>query len=443
MTNLIYHYKRRSVIDSLLYMGLLLLPFSTGTTGKIVPYVISFGLPFLVLASILIFLNILLNKIKHNKSTIAFIVCASLLAASLIISWIASPVVVESGGRLFTNLIGYIIFIYLLSEGAPIYKKTHHEFYSFIALVILSGCILSAYFVLNFTIVSREYGIHSVIVERYTGGLMSLTWGASNTVASPLLFIFFLAAYGIDTNKRFLSLISYVALLLIPMCILTTMSRGSILSLIIGMTIMTIIFLRNIKLIALVIPVTVGLVILSVNLDFFYDIDQTLMNRFTDLDNISSANTRFEIWGEHLSFLFSHPLKISGYYSLLSIFGYSSHNLILTTLLERGIIGFLMSSAIVFVAILWIVKNIFSKTREIRKFYKYTACGGIAALIHLQIEDANFTQQYMIYSWIYLAIIFAASSSLRYCGNHKRNIFNIKFNHDENQSEINPGYHNS
>ena len=100
----------------------------------------------------------------------------------------------------------------------------------------------------------------------------------------------------------------------------------------------------------------------TVNLDFFYDIDQTLMNRFTDLDNISSANTRFEIWGEHLSFLFSHPLEISGYYSLLSIFGYSSHNLILTTLLERGIIGFLMSSAIVFVAILWIVKNIFSKT---------------------------------------------------------------------------------
>ena len=40
--------------------------------------------------------------------------------------------------------------------------------------------------------------------------------------------------------------------------------------------------------------------------------------------------------------------------------------------------------------------------------FAYAAAGGIASLVHLMVEDANFTQQYIIYSWVFLAIIFLA-----------------------------------
>jgi len=37
----------------------------------------------------------------------------------------------------------------------------------------------------------------------------------------------------------------------------------------------------------------------------------------------------------------------------------------------------------------------------------------VASMIHLMVEDANFSQPYIVYSWVFLAIIFVARNQLR------------------------------
>jgi uncharacterized membrane protein len=55
-----------------------------------------------------------------------------------------------------------------------------------------------------------------------------------------------------------------------------------------------------------------------------------------------------------------------------------------------------------------LVGRLRARDRADRLLFASILSGGAAALIHLMVEDANLTHQYIVYSWIALALPLAA-----------------------------------
>jgi O-antigen ligase len=126
-------------------------------------------------------------------------------------------------------------------------------------------------------------------------------------------------------------------------------------------------------------------------------------------DDVSSLNGRVEIWQQFAEEFWNSPLIGSGYYSTLYTIGSSGHNLILTTVIERGLVGLALSAGILLKAADEVVRGFLrANTPNSKLFFACIGAGGAASLLHLMVEDAFFTQQYIVYSWVALAIVFQA-----------------------------------
>src|ERR1035437_4005117 len=108
----------RALINFFLYWGLFLLPFSTSKDGRF-GVVVSFGLPCLVILGALVPIYLLEQSYRGRlgpmRSLRSVTIISAGYAASILLFSFVSPMLGPSLMRAVPNLIGYLIFLYLVS----------------------------------------------------------------------------------------------------------------------------------------------------------------------------------------------------------------------------------------------------------------------------------------------------------------------------------------
>ena len=404
----------------LFVVGMALLPFSTPAGPDTV--VIAYGLPLLALLACT-YWAVWCWRPGFQKRYMPALCCGLALFAAQTASTLYSPSFVPSAARWVVNALGFCLFLYLLSPNlfrltSP---ATQPRFRVALIVFVTSAAVMAVYFIVTFTLAVSQLGFANVVVQRYVGGVMSLPWGASNVVASaliyPVFFSVYLAQHAIGA-KVWRVAVRVVGLLLC-LAIGLTLSRGAATATAIGaLTLFGLLDVRSrLKFVGYIALIAAALVAFDYWILSQQQLTEALGGAFLERirgQDVGTLNTRTELWSEYLGFIRSAPIFGEGYYSSLFLHDMSPHNIVLSTLVERGVVGFLMSAPIVFYAAWQVGVELVAKERRRRdSFFVYAAAGGVASLVHLMVEDAHFSQQYIVYSWVFLAIIFLAQRELR------------------------------
>ncbi len=400
--------------------GMALLPFSTGEGPDSV--VVSFGLPPLALLGCA-YWAVWCQRPALPRAHLPAVCCGWALVASLTVSTLYSPDLIPSAARWVPNALGFCVFLYLLSPNLFRLARPASAPRFQVALVVLvtSAAVIGVYSTVTFLVAVGQVGFGAVIVTRYFGGVMALPWGVSNVVAGTLIYPLFFALYlaqDAALSRAHRVVLKGVALLLC-LAIALTLSRGAAIATASGALILGVLldFRSRLKLVGTIALIAVTLVAVDYWIvsqqQLSGGLGQAFLERFQE-QNIETLNSRTELWSEYAGLIGMAPFFGEGYYSSLFLHQSSPHNIVLSTLVQRGLIGFLMSAPIVVYAAWQIGIELFvTQKRRRNQFFVYAAAGGVASMIHLMVEDAGFTQQYMVYSWVFLAVIFLARNELR------------------------------
>jgi O-antigen ligase len=275
-----------------------------------------------------------------------------------------------------------------LYASAPGRRPTHE---SLADVCIVTGATIGIFFVVNFAGAVAAHGLPAVLLDRVTGGLSSLPWGASNVVASHLILPFFLtfapnarAAGGRRAVYVWIALTLVLGLVLL-LLVLRGRARRRLAA-----------FLLSGLLAVLVADYVTGALA--------EQFAAPALERFSGAD-IGDLNGRTTIWEQFLSAFAESPALGIGYYASTRALESTGHNFLLTTLVERGVVGFCLSALVLVTAAAAIVRTYrLSADPTLRAFTGCLAIGGGASCFHLLFEDANFTQPYIILSWVALAL---------------------------------------
>lgn len=391
---------------------MLLLPFSSGAGAGSV--VVAYGLPFLALAAVGFVLMQAADP-RFQVRTLPYVVAGAMLAFALTVATTYAPSIVQSGARLVPNLIGYAVFLYLIDGELD---PDHAYAARISAVYVWSAAVLSAYYLGHFLVELRRIGLLAVLWDRVTGGAASLPWGASNVVASCVIMPFFLTFFLSDRARWRRSRWAYATARLLMMgTLLVTLSRGAILSVLVGLLGFAVAVggKQRTRLLAGTAVAVVAILLADHLLHgiITHQFVGGFLSRFQDQD-IRTLNSRTDKYGEFLRLFGRSPLLGTGYYGTIVAVGGTGHNIVLTTLAERGVLGFLFSGVILLLAAWQVVHGLArSRTRAERLLFLSLFVGGASSLLHLLFEDANFTHQYIIYSWVALALAFVAAEERR------------------------------
>lgn len=396
-----------NVVDWMMLLGIILIPFSTGVTSEI-GIVINYCWPIFFITAILIFYDLLLKRNSLSKINLPFLLLGGLLALSTLIAGLVSAEHPASLYRTVSYFLGFSIFVYLLSTSSLLNKNPLANFSILARTLAISGILLASYYVIHFLYTTSIYGLNYTILARTNQSVGRLPWGASNTIAGILNPFIFLTLYlGFTEKKPKLKKYWYYGCAVIFLAVLLTLSRGGMLSLFLGILALFILFKRYVWVaITLVIPALVYVALFS------------LKGLFPQIYNVfflrvhSYSNGRMDIWSDSIEWIQHHYTSMIGYYRSLYIFGHSSHNIFLTSFIERGLIGIVLILLFSIIYISWVIKNIYNPEKSISNFYKFVFAATLVSWIHFQIEDFNSTQPYFFYSWCLLALIFAAKPVL-------------------------------
>lgn len=386
-------------------LGFLLLPFSTSAgEGSVV---VSFGLPLFSLAAVGIFLKLLLAEARFRRSLLPAVVVAMLVIMMIIISLAFVPRLTASAARAYSQVLGFLLFLYFLSYSV---KSPHalQIIYDRVAWwVTLSGTILASYFLINLILATREFGLLNVLTSRAVGGLMSLPWGASNVVAAALIFPFFAALAQFFNHKKWQRIFALGAVTVILAAVFSTQSRNALISIVLGLTILAFVGKRWKTLIGLIVAAFIGAsIIYSLNREA---IEQVLFRRL-DLQVILSLNGRLSIWSDVVQMISDNNLIPFGYYSAIDVLGFSSHNIILNTVLEQSIPGLLLFLALYALAFLYSIEVLIRYKGHPQTYAMVWIAMMATAFINAQFEDASVTAQYAVYFWSTLSLVFLTGS---------------------------------
>jgi O-antigen ligase len=390
-------------------LSMYLLPFSTGTGAG--SFVIMFALPFFVLLFFFIAGSLITRKERINypddlKLSLIFaiihffaIFIASLMNQSLIMSF----------ARSIFDFFGFAIFLYITSHASK--NQNAALVYSKLSLIFVwSGAIMSAYFIVNFLLAVQQNSLDQVLLERENGGLMSLPWGASNTIAGCLMMPFFLAldrAFNTKSLKFNSRAVMFLAMLLIMFAIIVTQSRNVIITLLLGMTFVGVLT-KNVKPTILFI-VTIITIVISIALLSGQDLSSIFEARVGDqAQDVGGFNGRTTLWEASILYFSNHPFSPLGYFGMLGEMGHTGHNIFLTTLLEQGIFGLVAYILFLLNNLGFCLKKIFEKSLSfaIRRRMTLYLIAMLSMLLQLQFEDSNLTAQNIVYQWIFLALMY-------------------------------------
>lgn len=358
---------------------MLLLGFSTspGDGG-----VLSFGTPFFV-ASTLVFLPVILRFWAGMDWRFFLFPLIHILLIVVMTVLSFSPL--QSSVRAFFNVLGFVIYIGLICS--VIGQRLSIQMLA--RVLIYSGGVLAAYFIVNFLLSSMELGIQQVILERYVGGAMSLPWGASNTIAQVLLLS--AVSYTIlDERRKF----DFFVFCLIAAGICLTFSRSNMLLLF--LLFFVVFRVRQLIVIGVISSFVLG--VFFAYMIIFAGWDLSGFNEFlssrTDVEILATGNGRLQTLMEKIVYLTDHPFEPIGYYSSLFYFDLSAHNFWMTTLIEQSLAAVLISFCFFF----FVGRAVFRRDRKV--FF-----GFLIIMMALMVEDPHFTQQYITSFWVYLALL--------------------------------------
>ena len=389
--------------------GMLLLGFSTSPAQGLV--VVAFGLPPLAITASL-YLAYRLRDPMVERAVVPFALAGSCLVSGLALATLISSTPIESLARFVPNLHGFFLFCYVLS---PFYRDSGRglaRYEEIAALIVSAGTVIGGYFLIRFVTAVASIGFAAVVVDRVTGGVYSLPWGATNVVGSVLIMPIFLSFYLARIAAKSVRPILIAARLIMLAAAAVAISRAVNISIAMGMLLLVAALRGKARRQLVLFGALAALaLIVADQLSGRVRSDQLLgafLDRFQSSDT-ASLNGRSDIWARFLGAFMRSPLLGIGYYVALPTFETSGHNFLLTSLVERGIIGFALSGVVLVAAIrYWFRALRLAQSEELRFFLTTLGVGGFSSMFHLMLEDANFTQPYMIMSWMALSLPYLA-----------------------------------
>jgi hypothetical protein len=396
------------VHDALLALAMYLLPFSLGSDVV----VISYAFPVFVLLSIYYAGSLARASTQLDRRVVDLITLGTVSVIIMAASSFMSEQPLRSLSRVLIHAIGLLMFIHFCRVISPEHAEFHlARFKRLTRIMARSGAIMALYYLINIAYQSVSHGLEQVMAERWMDGLASLTWGASNTVASTLLIAFGACLVslaertetrGQDTGavRQSALRVEWIAYtVIIAVGILATVSRNAI-------AVMAILYasfiLRRLGTGALIAGVAAaGLFVLSIDLDLFSDIfEQRIYGR-----DVETLNNRLLIWNEYWDYIMHDPFSPIGYYNSLFTFGQSGHNFSLTTYIEQSVVGWAVAGALFIALVRKAMALSFSKLAGERNTGRYFVASLIAIAINVHFEDPNFTHQYILYWWFLMGLV--------------------------------------
>jgi O-antigen ligase len=391
-----------------------LLPFSTGGGTGSGSVVVTFALPFLLFLFFAIVFNFFNTKgsISYPIEVKSSIFWAMMHAFSILLSSLMNSELPVAFARSIFHLLGFTIFLYITANSSVI-RNAGLAYNKISMILVLSGFIMSSYFIGNFIFVIQQNSLEQVLLERSKDGLLGLPWGVSNTIASCLTIPFFVALdRGLNAMKSNAVNAQFVFFMSIVMIagVILTQSRNAIITLMIGITFISI-STKNKTLIFLLIAI-VSALILTIIVLYGQDLDGIFAARMGDgADDIEGFNGRTSVWSKAILYFSEHPLQPVGYFGMIKEIGHTAHNVFLTTLIEQGIFGFISYVFFVFSSFSFCLKKIYDKglppiTKRRLTLYLISM---FSILLQLQFEDSNLVGQHIIYYWIFLSLMYLSA----------------------------------
>ena len=375
-------------------LALVLFPFSTSPDTWIV---IHFGHPFLLVAGLIGFVRRFFSRRPIDILEAA----AALFVFSMIGTSIWSPTLFASLARSLTNLLGLGVFLGAREIGAHgDAQKTIRTWLR--NALLLSGAILSAYYLINVGLAVNEYGIARVLVERFVGGVASLPWGATNVVGACLMLPL-MAALTVPTR---LGRWDWCAVVLIILAIVSMSSRALLAILLLLLLGLAFIDKRKGLLAAII-----AAAMIAVPIGFWIAAEEGEALEFlfaerTDADSLATFNSRSDIWRLYWDRFLERGFSGVGYYGSVSSLESSGHNLIITTMVEGGLIGLVPTLLFFSAAFISALSNGGSRANRMTVLWlnREGLCFALMFL-NLMVEDPQYTYIYSAYFWIFLAVL--------------------------------------
>lgn len=354
----------------------------------------SFGLPFLLLTLFFGLPNVArLTNSARPVRILALIVTAFASVSWMVITcfWSAQPF--PSLSRALINVLGLVLFIFftLVAPGGSMPAILLRRV---VFGTTLATSICAAYYVGNLIGVLIEFGPAAVFVERFVGGLMSLPWGASNTIAAVLLL-----GVGVTLIHRnlYTPLTLWIALLVQIAAVIFTLSRNgsALMALLVWLgTTRT----EHRRILTWLVAVAFIVALVSATIVDAEAVTALLDDRLSGGEDLS--NGRVDQWAVMLGHVMSDPFGMVGYYGSIYTFELSAHNFLLNTLVEQGFPGLLLAVAFVYQLFTLRPRTAGTNVRSNPLTYPKLWC---VVALNLSFEDPNFTQPYIIVFWLVVA----------------------------------------
>jgi hypothetical protein len=392
-------------------ISMCLLPFSTAAGSG--SFVVSFAFPFLIVLFILIIAKFVTRKerINYPNELKPALFCALLHVFCIFISSLMNQSLMLSFARAIFDLVGFTVFLYITSNSS-ISKDAILAYNKITLIFISSGFIMSIYFIINFLLAVQQNSLDKVLLERENGGLMSLPWGASNTIAACLMMPFFLALerlFNIKVKNND-SKVMFFVMLTIIMAIIITQSRNVISTLIVGMIFIGCLT-KNAKR-TLIFLGTIAVIFLAITSLYGQDLTTIFDARLGDqAADIGGFNGRTSLWEISILHFMNHPLEPLGYFGMLVEFGHTGHNVFITTLIEQGIFGLVAYILFLIDNFSFCMRKIFTKSLSFitKKRMILYLIAMLSILLQLQFEDSNLTAQNILYQWVFLGLMYLSA----------------------------------
>ena len=388
--------------------ALLLLPFSTGnerqvggappgTEALIVPY----ALPALALAALVIGASLLAGASRIRYSLRYAVGIAVVYVGVVCVFSAYSPSLLGFVYRVTPTLLGFALFLHVLSYASLPPPVSRLEVRRVAAWVVASGTVLGAYYIINFVVQTLTHGIVPVLLSRTVGGLASLPWHASNVVAGVLLYPIVIALALVHAPGRAgRSLVAGV--LVMTAAVLLTMSKGAIGAMLVVLAAHTALLRGARGKLLIVGTVLAGasalVLVLGDAFGTFFELTTgTLGGDWSDgrLDRVVEAFAYFR----------RHPWEPLGYGDSGAVIEGGAHNMWMAHLLESGPAGvaaFVAVVGLVATRALGTARAVTGPDRRMALLY-LAGLGGLT--MHLMVETPIYTWQGTTYFWLLTALV--------------------------------------
>lgn len=379
-----------------LWLGLILLSPVVEVGG-----IVSIGTPFLLLGCYLRTLQFCKRDCQLPFGLIGICAAAYVICIFTSLAW--SQQLFVAGFRAAYHVIGFVLFLGLLQRQNTQGDYKHLQFWVF--ALTSAGLAMALDFLILMGSLAVQGRLGEAFANRETGGVMSLKWAGSNTIASAILLSLHPAMMLSGNLGRFAKCAVGAMLL----AILATLSRNSSICVLASVVVYACLSGRTVATIGAILAIAmvfgVGLWIVDA------DVVDFVMRSRVEGGNSATFNGRTSTWEDAwLEICRNWPCPV-GFYGSNLVLGLTAHNLILTDTLELGVWG-LGVHMMLFAGTAGLLLMARSRRRRAGQSVNdlnILLSGLLCILINLMFEDPQYTQPYIVCNWVFMGICVATA----------------------------------